>query len=107
MHLLSISNIGEVRCLHRAQIILKDQNTNPSQSLSICCHLTKDTEVSAAISPYYGAVSFQSLRDSLLFCQLVYFVAEKDLKLIFCSQPWCKIIHDPFKSLTFKVQIQE
>ena len=46
-HLQSISGIGKVRCLHRAQRILK--------GWSPCCHLAKDTEVHVAITPDCGA----------------------------------------------------
>lgn len=51
-HLPSISDIGEVRCLHRAQTILKEP-AQPQPACSPCCYLTRGTEVSTAAPPDY------------------------------------------------------
>lgn len=57
-HLLSISVIGEARCLHRAQRMLK-VNNHPSNSLFI--QLAKDTEEPAAVPADCGVGSFLRL----------------------------------------------
>ena len=44
------------RFLHRAQRMLKD-NTDPATVCRPCCDLAKDTEISAAVPPDYGAAS--------------------------------------------------
>ena len=56
-HLQSISDITEVRYLHRAQKIVRD-NTHPSYSLFTLLPSRKTTEVSTAIPPDYGTASF-------------------------------------------------
>ena len=67
-HLQSINDINGVRPLHRAQRILKD-NTYPVTVCSPCCHLTEDTQVSAAIPPDYRAASLLKLWDSSVHLQ--------------------------------------
>ena len=49
-HLQSIIDIGEVRFLHRAQRILKD-NTHPVTVCSPCSFLTNDTGIFNAVPP--------------------------------------------------------
>lgn len=57
-HLPSISDIGEVECLHGAQRYSKT-NTHPKpQTVSPCCHLEKHTEVSASIPSDFTPASF-------------------------------------------------
>ena len=65
-HLQSISDTGEVRGLRRAHRILKDV-THPGHSLS-CCHLAKDTEVSAAIHTTLSTKIY--IAELTLFCFL-------------------------------------
>ena len=60
----SISDNGEMRCLHRAQRILKG-DTQPSHSLFTLLPSGKTYRVSAAVPPDYGAASFLKLFDSL------------------------------------------
>lgn len=45
----SISDVGEIKCLHETQGILKDKTTTLTTVCSGCSCLTKVTEVSAAI----------------------------------------------------------
>lgn len=55
-HLPSISDIGEVRCLHKAQRIVKTTPT-PATGCSHCYHLEEDTEVPIAVPPDCGVAS--------------------------------------------------
>ena len=79
--------------------ILKD-NTHPDTVCSPCCHLTTDTQVSAAVPPDYRAASFSRLSASLLlalsrcisymlfFSEDIFVITKTELAKQFCVCMW-------------------
>ena len=62
-HLPSISDIGELRCLHRAQRILKEP-AQPQPACSRCCRLTRGIEY---LLPHHQTTSSFFPQDGRLF----------------------------------------